>query len=62
MKTRIEYHGKVDKDGRCSFSLHWMDNYFSGHPEGRMCVGSEVSTSSTIQGRMVTHFLRKNSP
>lgn len=34
MKTRIEYHGKVDSEGRCHFSLHWMDDYFPGHPEG----------------------------
>jgi len=34
MNTRIEYHGPLDKDNRCRFSLHWMDNYFPGHPEG----------------------------
>jgi hypothetical protein len=30
--TRIEYHGVSDAQGRCHFSLHWMDNYFPGHP------------------------------
>lgn len=34
MKTRIEYHGKSDKEGRSHFSLHWMDDYFPGHPDG----------------------------
>lgn len=32
-KTRIEYHGPVDRDGRCHFSLHWMDDYFPGAPD-----------------------------
>ena len=32
--TRIEYHGKSDTQGRCSFSLHWMAEYHPGDPQG----------------------------
>lgn len=34
MKSRIEYHGPTDRNGRCHFSLRWSDDYFPGHPEG----------------------------
>jgi hypothetical protein len=38
MNTRIEYHGPLDVFGRCHFSLHWMDSYFPGHPDGEHIV------------------------
>jgi hypothetical protein len=38
MNTRIEYHGPLDVFGRCHFSLHWVDSYFPGHPDGEHIV------------------------
>ena len=32
--TRIEYHGKTDSYGKCSFTLYWMADYHPGHPDG----------------------------
>lgn len=32
--TRIEYHSKTDRLGRCSFTLYWMADYHPGHPDG----------------------------
>jgi hypothetical protein len=34
MMARIEYHSTSDRDGRCSFSLHWISSYHPGHPGG----------------------------
>jgi len=34
MSTRIEYRGKTDDKGRCSFTLYWMSDFHPGDPKG----------------------------
>lgn len=42
--TTIEYHGRVDERGRCSFTLGRLRDYHPGHPMGENRIGKRYQS------------------